>query len=132
MKTALTLLAALALFAIAPAPKAHASCSMTLLASYSQTWLYNQFSPALVCQNNSSYCPGAGGGVGNGCSSPAQNLSCKQCSQQGVTGWYDYSYNQSCGSAPMSIQGWVQYRPNHLYTWTYTCQCSESVYSCHF
>ncbi len=131
MLKSLSLVAVLVLGAISLPSDAHAAtCSATLLSSYSQTWVVNQFGPALACQGNSSYCPGAGSGIGNGCWSPAQNRSCKQCSQQGVTGWWDLSYNQSCGTNPLAIYGWVQYRPNHIYTYTWRCQCSEGVYSC--
>lgn len=135
MKHVLALLAALALFALAPIqPQAHAgTCSQSLLISFSTTWAKTEFNPDLVCQNNSPYCPNSGGPVGgNGCNAPNHMVTCVQCSEQGVSGWWDFSSNQGCGYSPLTVSGWVQYRPNHLYTYTWICSCSEGVYSCHW
>lgn len=129
MLKSLSLLAVLALSAVSlPAP-AHASCSMTLLYGYANTWLLAQFNPSLTCQPRS-----CSGPVGTSCGTPAQNLSCKQCSQPGVTGWWDWTQNDSCGFAPLSIHGSIHYRPAlpQNFNYPYTCLCSESVYSCHF
>jgi len=130
MMKSLSLLAVLALSAICVAPSsAHAACSMSTLYSYSSTWLRAQFGGQLSCQPGSNCNTGP---VGNGCASPAQNYHCQQCSEPGVTGWWDWLDNKSCDAwLPMDIHGTIVYRPNPTYyTYNYRCQCSESVYTC--
>jgi len=129
MLKSLSLLAVLALSAIAQPSPAHAgTCSMTLLYGYSKSWVPTQFSPALVPQSNIS-CPY--NPTTNGCSSPAQNRECKQCSQSGVTGWWDWEQSDHCDNwLPMNIHGYVTYRPNPAYHYHYKCTCSEGVNSC--
>lgn len=133
-KLALALLAALALTAL-PTDAHAGTCSKSLLYSYSHNWVTAQFSPALSCQWASSgalcYSQANPPPIGNGCWLPAQNATCFQCAQSGVTGWWDWNDATGCATSPDRINGKVQYRPNPaFYTYNYQCRCSEGVYSC--
>lgn len=127
MMKSLSLLAVLVVSAIYLPQQAHATCSTTLLYSYSKSWVPGQFSPALSPQNHIT-CPGT---VATHCGAPNQNQECQQCSQSGTSGWWDWDESYFCDlGSPMNLHGYVEYRPNTLYHYNYKCTCSENVYSC--